>query len=219
MVDWLKLPLDVIWKHQMGERYWTWGRLIGITFTFKIPLFIIGSIMTYNKPPPPTGAMFKDYIAIEGFIVVMWIFGVANLIEISNRRKRGIQSYSYFWGTPRFFPDKAIVHCFVIPLCSAGIATAYLWLYQPMAVYLYILSCIQMFDAIGDYRKQRIQQLDQHDRALRMEWRVIGEERAREPELEIVGIAKPPVRSAADEELAFNKRWQKVLSQLPQKSV
>jgi hypothetical protein len=25
------LPLDVIWKHQMGERYCTWARLVGLT--------------------------------------------------------------------------------------------------------------------------------------------------------------------------------------------
>ena len=201
----------------MGERHWTWGRLIAHTFFCKISLFIIGSIMIYNKPPPPLPQTFKDYIpfiTIEGFILIMWIFGVANLIEIHNRRKRGIVWHSYYWGTPRFLPDRPIVHCLAIPLGSTLIATVCLWLFSPLAVYLYILAGLQMLDATDTYHKRRIEKLDRSDREISLEIKTNEYENDHRPKLEIVRIAKPPVRTAANQESDFNERWQKVLKPL-----
>jgi len=213
---WFTLPLDVIWKHQMGERHWTWGRLIGHTFFFKIPLFIIGGIMTYHTPPdvdPPQ--TFKDYIpfiAIEGFILIMWIFGVANLIEIRNRRRRGIEGYSYYWGTPRFLPDKPIVHWLVIPLGSALIATGCLWLCPSLGVYLYILAGLQMLDATDTYRARRIDKQDRRDREIDMEIKTAELESGYRGPLDIVRIAAPPRQiRTPEQEARFETRWQKVL--------
>ena len=213
---WFTLPLDVIWKHQMGERHWTWGRLIGHTFFFKIPLFIIGGIMTYHNPPdvdPPQ--TFKDYIpfiAIEGFILIMWIFGVANLIEIRNRRRRGIEGYSYYWGTPRFLPDKPVVHWLVIPLGSALIATGCLWLCPALGVYLYILAGLQMLDATDTYRARRIEKLDRRDREIDMEIKTAELESGYRGPLDIVRIAAPPRQiRTPEQEARFETRWQKVL--------
>jgi hypothetical protein len=213
---WFTLPLDVIWKHQMGERHWTFLRLIAHTFFFKIPLFIIGGIMTYRNPPetdlPSTFTGNIPFISIEGFILIMWIFGVANLVEIHNRRKRGIEWYSHYWGTPRFLPDKPIVHWLVIPLGSALIATGCWWLCPAMGVYFYILAGLQMLDATDTYRARRVEKLDRRDREIDMEIKTAELEYGYRGPLEIVRIATPAQRMRTPEqESRFEARWQKVL--------
>jgi len=213
---WFTLPLDVIWKHHMGERHWTFPRLIGHTFFFKLPLFVIGGIMTYRNPPetglPSTFTGNIPFMAIEGFILIMWIFGVANLVEIHNRRKRGIEWYSHYWGTPRFLPDKPIVHWLVIPLGSALIATGCWWLCPAMGVYFYILAGLQMLDATDTYRARRVEKLDRRDREIDMGIKTAELEASHHGPLDVVRIATPPQRTRPpDQEARFESRWRKIL--------
>jgi hypothetical protein len=85
------------------------------------------------------------------------------------RRKRSIEWYSHYWGTPRFLPDKPVVHWLFIPLGSALIAIGCLWLFPLLGVYLYVLASLQMMDATDTYRARRIEKLDRRDQEIEME--------------------------------------------------
>ena len=113
---WFTLPLDVIWKHHMGERHWTWLRLVAHTFVIPFALFFL---MLLAFPdlfvPPPGHDLHRETFALQGFLLMMWIFGLANLWEIRRRRKAGIQGHTYYRGKPRFLPDNLVVRCLIIP--------------------------------------------------------------------------------------------------------
>jgi hypothetical protein len=219
-MGWFKLPLDVIWKHDMGGRYWTWRSLIGQTFFIW---FIVSFMLFFFFPDqavmPVTHEMtFKDYlptIATNGFLLLLWIFGVANLLEIRKRRKRGIKYYSYYWGTPRFLPDKSVVHWLVIPLCNGLIAFGVFKLFHALGIYLFILTVIQFAYTSRYYDSKKIDKIDRRDREILLEIKTGEYENDHQPQLEIARIAKPPVRTTANQESAFNERWQKILKQSP----
>lgn len=213
---WFKLPLDVIWKHDMGERYWTWGSLVGQTFFIS---FIINFMLLFFFPDqevlPVTHKMtFTDYlpmITTDGFLLLLWIFGVANLLEIRQRRRRGIEYHSYYWGTPRFLPDKPIVHWLVIPMCNGLIAFGVFKLFHALGIYLFILTAMQFSYTRNWYVSKQVNKIDRRDREILLEIKTREYENDHQPQLEIVRIAKPPVRTVAYQESAFNERWQKVL--------
>jgi hypothetical protein len=217
-MGWFKLPLDVIWKHDMGDRYWTWGSLIGQTFFIS---FIINFMLLFFFPdqafPAPTHKItFKDYlpmITTSSFLLLLWIFGVANLLEIRKRRKRSDDYYSYYWGTPRFLPDKPIVHWLVIPLCNGLIAFGVFKLFHALGIYLFILTVMQFGYTREWYVSKQIDKVDRRDREILLEIKTAEWEGDHQPQLEIVRIARPPVRTAANQESAFNQFWQKVLKQ------
>ena len=217
---WFKLPLDVIWKHDMGDRYWTWGSLIGQTFFIS---FIINFMLLFFFPDqavlPVTHQMtFKDYlprITTDIFLLLLWIFGVANLLEIRQRRKRGIEYHSYYWGRPRFLPDKPIVHWLVIPLCNGLIAFGVFKLFHALGIYLFILTAMQFGYTRSWYVAEQVGKIDRRDREISLEIKTNEYENDHQPQLEIVRIVKPPVRAATNEESTFNERWQKVLKQPP----
>jgi hypothetical protein len=201
----------------MGERQWTWGRLICQTIFIKI---IIGFMLLFFFPdqavlPITHQVTFKDYlpyITTDGFLLLVWIFGVANLWEIRQRRKAGIQSYSYYWGTPRFFPDKPVVHWLVIPLCSGLIAFGVFRLFHALGIYLFILTALQFMSAVDCYRDNRLDKINRKDREILMDIKTAELENDRQPQLEIVRIAKPASRTRPPEETAqFNARWEKIL--------
>lgn len=216
-MGWFKLPLDVIWKHDMGERFWTWGSLIGQTFFIK---FIMGFMLLFFFPdqavlPITHKVTFKDYLPVittDSFVLLLWIFGVANLLEIRRRRKRGIEYYSYYWGTPRFLPDKPVVHWLVIPLCNGLIAFGVFKLFHALGIYLFILTVLQFAYTRDWYVSKQIDKVDRRDREILLEIKTDEYESDRQPQLEIVRNAKPPVRMASNQESAFNERWQKVLT-------
>ncbi len=215
-MDWFKLPLDVIWKRDMGERYWTWVSLIGQTFFI---LFIVNFILFFFFPdqavlPVTHKVTFKDHlpmITTDSFLLLLWIFGVANLLEIRRRRKRGIEYYSYYWGRPRFLPDKPIVHWLIIPLCNGLIAFGVFKLFHALGIYLFILTALQFGYTSNYFDSKKIDKIDRRDREILLEIKTDEYEGDRQPQLEIVRIAKPPVRTSVNEESAFNQRWKKVL--------
>src|SRR5579863_7820092 len=106
---WFTLPLDVIWKHQMGERHWTLPRLVAHTFCIQWGVFFLMLLAFPDRLVPPPGQHdYRAVFTVCGFLLLMWVFGLANLWEIRKRRKAGIQWHSYYWGRPRCLSDKPI---------------------------------------------------------------------------------------------------------------
>ena len=216
-MDWFKLPLDVIWKHDMGERYWTWGRLITQTLFVK---FIVSFMLLFFFPdqavlPITHTVTFQDYLPLittDGFLLLVWILGVANLLEIRKRRKAGIQYYSHYWGTPRFFPDKPIVHWLIIPLGSGLIAFGVFCLFRALGIYLFLLTAMQFLYAADCYRSNRIEKINRKDREIHMDIKTAELEQGNRAGLDMVRIAKPSQRMRRLEETEqFEARWKKVL--------
>ncbi|MGH7954139.1 MAG: hypothetical protein ACREFE_19775, partial [Limisphaerales bacterium] len=124
---------------------------VKLHYLWKRSRFIIGFMVLFFFPdqavlPITYKATFKDYLPLittDGFLLLVWIFGVANLLEIRKRRKRGIEYYSYYWGRPRFLPDKPIVHWLVIPLCNGLIAFGVFKLFHALGIYLFLLTVMQ----------------------------------------------------------------------------
>ncbi|MGA2747607.1 MAG: hypothetical protein ABSG59_02440 [Verrucomicrobiota bacterium] len=213
----LCFPLDVIWKHHMGERYCTWIKLIVVTFAMHfgfayITIFYMAQGRLTNPRIIPARWDDPVYaIAYYGMTLATWIFAVKNLLEIRRRKKAGIRLHSYYIGTPRFLPDKPIVQSFVIP---AGSFLAGLLLYQivrPIGVYVCIAAVFQRWVYSRLYKEERTRQMDQQDRELLNAWR--SGEAGRHAPPTVVQVAKqaPGAHSGAAEESAFNERWQQVL--------
>jgi hypothetical protein len=216
-MDWFKLPLDVIWKHDMGERYWTWGRLICQTLFIK---FIVSFMLLFFFPdqavlPITHMVTLRDYLPLittDGFLLLVWIFGVANLLEIRKRRKAGVRYYSYYWGTPRFFPDKPIVHWLIIPLGSGLVAYGIFCLFHALGIYLFLLTAMQFLYAADCYRSNRIEKINRKDREILMDIKTAELEQSNHAGLDMVRIAKPSQRARRPEETEqFEARWKKVL--------
>jgi hypothetical protein len=213
-------PLDVLWKHQMGERYCSWGKLILVTFgmhfgfTYISIFYMAQSHLTNSRIIPAKWDDTVYALAYYGVTLVTWIFAVSNLLEIRRRRKAGILLHSFYIGTPRFLPDKPLVQSFVIP---AGSFLAGLALYQivrPVGLYVCIAAVFQRWTYSRLYKEERTRQMDQQDRELMNGWKS-GEAGRQTPPI-IVEVAKrtPSVHSGAKES-AFKERWQGVLNRPP----
>ena len=136
----------------------------------------------------------------------------ANLWEIRQRKKAGIQWHTYYWGTPRFLPDNAFIRCLIIPLGSGGMAYGFYRLSPPLGIYLYCMAAMQFVDAVDSYRTKRIKKLDRSDREIGMEIKTAELENRNRGSLEIVRVAKPSSRMRLPEEIEqFEARWKNVL--------
>ena len=210
---WFTLPLDVIWKHHMGERHLTFVRLIAHTFVIKFAvLFLMLLAFPDHLGPSPGPDQYREAFTLYGFILVVWIFALANLWEIRKRRKAGIQWHTHYWGNPRFLPDKPIVHCLIIPIGSGFIAYGLYRLFPPLGVYLFIMAAMQFLDTTDSYRAKRVEKLNRSDREIQMKIKTAEAEGSYRGPLEIVRIAKPSRRTRSSEETdQFEARWKKVL--------
>lgn len=210
---WFTLPLDVIWKHHMGERHCTFLRLIAHTLVIKWAVFLLMLLAFPNDLVPEPGPLrYSGWFALYGFILVMWIFGLANLWEIRRRRKAGIRWHTHYWGRPRFLPDWPIVHCLVIPIGSGLIAYRLFRLFPPLGIYLFIMAGMQFLEATDAYRARRIEKLNRSDREIHMRIKTAELEESYRGPLDIVRIAPPSKRTRTPEQDAlFHARWQRVL--------
>lgn len=167
---WFTLPLDVIWNHDMGERHWTLLRLVAHTFVIQWAIFFLMILAFPDRLVPPPGQHdYRGALTVVGFLLAMWIFGLANLWEIRQRKRSGIQLHTSYWGKPRFLPDKPIVHWLVIPVGSAVIAYGLYLLFPPLGIYLFGMAAMQFLDATDTYRARRIEKLDRADREIQSE--------------------------------------------------
>lgn len=208
---WFTLPLDVIWKHEMGERYWTFLRLIAHTFVTQFAAFFLMFLAfpSWLAAPPSQG--WRVALALYGFIALVWIFGLANLREIRMRRKAGIQWHTHYWGTPRFFPDKPIVRCLVIPAGSGLIACCIYLLFPPLGVYLFLMAAAQFVDAADTYHARKVEKLDRNDREIHMKIKAAEVENSYRGPVDVVRIAAPaPKTRIPEQEAAFQSRWKSV---------
>ena len=213
---WFTLPLDVIWKHHMGERHWTFLRLVAHTCVLQLAvLYLMLLAFPDQLVPSPSQDDHQQVtraVAVWSFIGLIWIFGLANLWEIRRRKKAGIQWHTHYWGEPRFLPDKPIVHCLIIPIGSGLIAYGFYRLSQPLGIYLFTMAAIQFLHATDMRRDERTEKLDRRDREIEMEIKTDELEGSHRGPLAIVRIPKPPKRTRAPEQEAeFESRWQKVL--------
>ena len=213
---WFTLPLDVIWKHNMGERRWTFLRLVAHTFVIQFAVFYLILLAFPDQLVPKPGqddhVQTRQAFALYGFILLMWIFGLANLWEIRKRTKAGIQWHTYYWGEPRFLPDKPFVRGLIIPLGSGLIAYGFFRVSHPVGIYLFSMAALQFLDTTDTYRDRRNEKLNRRDREIDMEIKTAElEDGYREP-LEIVRVAKPASRARrAEEAEQFEARWKNVL--------
>jgi hypothetical protein len=210
---WFTLPLDVIWKHHMGERHWTFLRLMVHTFVIKWAVFLLMLLAFPDDLVPLTDQRgYKQFAVLCGFILLMWIFGLANLWEIRKRRKAGIQWHTHYWGKPRFLPDKAIVHCLIIPIGSALMAYGFYRLFPPLGIYLFIMAAIQFIATTDSYRNERIEKLNRADREIQMSIKADELEFTQRGPLDIIRVPPAPKRVRHHEhEAMFVARWSNVL--------
>jgi hypothetical protein len=213
---WFTLPLDVIWKHHMGERHWTFLSLVAHTFVMQGAMFFLILLAYPGQLVAPPGQsdyqQVRNAFALYGFILLMWIFGLANLWEIHQRKKAGIQWHSYYRGRPRFLPDKPIINCLIIPLGSGLIAYGCYRLSHPLGIYLFGMAVVQFLDAPDNYHKCEVEKLDRRDREIEMQIKSTEMENSHHAPLDIVRIATPRRRMrTSEQEAQFEARWQKVL--------
>lgn len=197
----------------MGGRHCTFLRLVGHTFVTWGAVFFLMVLAFPNQLVPPRGQHdYRAAFALNGFILLMWIFGLTNLWEIRQRKKAGIQWHTYYWGLPRFLPDNALVRCLIIPLGSGGIAYGFYRLFPPLGIYLFSMAAMQLVDAVDSYRTKRSEKLDRNDREISMEIKTAELENRHRGPLEIVRVAKPSSRMRLPQEIEqFEARWKKVL--------
>jgi len=197
----------------MGGRHCTFLRLVGHTFVTWGAMFFLILLAFPNQLVPPRGQPdYRATFAVNGFLLGMWIFGLANLLEIRQRKKAGIQWHSHYGGLPRFLPDNALVRCLIIPLGGGGIAYGLYRLSQPLGIYLFIMAAMQLVDAVDSYRTKRSEKLDRSDREISMEIKTAELENRNRGPLEIVRVAKPSSRMRLPQEIEqFEARWKKVL--------
>jgi hypothetical protein len=214
--------LDIIWKHDMGERHWKFAGLVGHTFLLHFAVFFLMLLAFPSELVLPAGQKQPIYHSIAilyFFLLLMWIFGLANLWEIHQQKKAGVQGHTHYWGTPRFLPDKPVVHWLIIPFGSALFAGVICWLFRPLGIYLFFLAVLQFVDTTDVYKQRQIEKLNRRDREIEMAIKIAEIEHDHRPELEIVRVARPQnrPRSAPDtaKDSDFNTRWKNVLQQQP----
>jgi len=168
------LPLDVIWKHQMGERYCTWPRLVALTYVMcfaimMMALFFLSSPTLLSPKTPKFIGAVLGLIGFYGLPLLMWIFGAKNIAEIGQRKKAGVQVHSYYMGTPRFLSDKEIVHRLVIPAGSILAGAVFFPFLAPFGAYIAFMGLCQ-FLTCSDIRTQnQTRKMDEEDRKMARE--------------------------------------------------
>jgi hypothetical protein len=218
IMSWLCFPLDVLWKHHMGERYCNLVKLLIVGFATKWFMFYIGIFfMGGNTPamnpkiihhPSDDMQMGISIICYYGFMLIYWIFGIANLLEIRKRKKAGIQLHSYYIGIPRFLPDKPIVHTLVIPVTDFLIGLGVYQIIRPFGIYLCTAAVFQRWIFKSIFKQEHTAEMDRRDRILLHESKS-GQHLTRPTGL--VQVAGNGAAHIAADETTFNERWKNVL--------
>jgi hypothetical protein len=213
---WFSLPFEVIWKHHMGERRWTAFDLISHTIAIYGAVFLMTVFFFPDMAVPLTGhdqhLMERQMQALNGFVLLMWILGLANLWEIRKRRKAGIEWHTYYRGKPRFLPDTFFFQFFVIPLGSGLIAYGFFRLAHPLGIYLFGMAFFQFVNPPGHLFKHEAESLDRRDREMELENKIARMENDRRGSWDVVRVAKPESRMRrAEETEQFETRWKTVL--------
>ena len=213
---WFPLPFEVIWKHDMGERRLTWFDLVTHTIAIYGAVIFMTIFFIPDMAVPPAGhvdhRMEWQMDALNGFVLTFWILGIANLWEVRQRKKAGIEWHTYYVGKPRFLPNTPFFKGIVIPLGSGLIAYGFFRLAHPLGIYLFGMAFSQFVNTPDDRHKRRIEKLDRRDREMELESKIAHIENDRRGPLDIVRVAKPSQRTRRIEEIEqFEARWKNVL--------
>jgi hypothetical protein len=221
IMSWLCFPLDVIWKHHMGERYCNLIKLLIVGFAAKWLMFYISIFFMADNPAinpkiktqmPEMEQASIGLICFYGFMLIYWILGIANLLEIRRRKKAGIKLHSYYIGVPRFLPDKPIVHTLAIPGIDFLIGLTVFQIIRPFGIYLCIAAVFQRWILKSIFKQERTAEMDRQDRELLHEWK--SGQRQTMP-TSLVQIAKTHAARPVADETGFKEHWQRVLKQTP----
>jgi hypothetical protein len=217
LMAWFCFPLDVIWKHHMGERYCSvvkffMAGFVAFLWQFYIAIFFMADNPVIN-PQIKTHLREDEQASIAvyayyGFMLVYGFLGIANLIEIRRRKKAGIKLHSYYLGTPRFLPDRPIVHTLVIPVIDFLIGWGVFQIIRPFGIYLCIAAVFQRWIFKSIFKQERTAEMDRQDRMLLQDWKS-GQYRTVPTSL--VQVARNHPVPIQDGDAAFNERWKKVL--------
>ena len=215
LMAWFCFPLEVLWKHHMGERH---GGLVKLVVAGFIAYWWVGYIDIFFMADNPASnpkiklpgmeeaslAMFCFY----GFMIIYGILGLANVREIRRRKKAGIKLHSYYPGVPRFLPDRPFVHSLVIPAADFLIGLGVFQIIRPLGIYVCIGAVFQRWIFKSIFKQQHSREMDRQDRIALQEWKS-GQHLTGPTGL--VRVAKnAPAHSVADE-TKFKERWKKVL--------
>jgi hypothetical protein len=221
IMSWLCFPLDVIWKHHMGERYCNLIKLLIVGFAAKWFMFYISIFFMADNPAinpkiktqmPEMEQADIGLICFYGFMLIYWILGIANLLEIRRRKKAGIKLHSYYIGVPRFLPDKPIVHTLAIPGIDFLVGLGVFQIIRPFGIYLCIAAVFQRWIFKSIFKEEHTRNMDRQDRELLQEWK-FGQQQTAPTSL--VQVAKAQAAHGQTDEGVFNERWQRVLNQMP----
>ncbi len=217
LMAWFCFPLDVIWKHHMGERYcgivkffmagfiaFWWFSYINVFFMADNPP--VNPQIKTHMPEPEQGDI--AFYCLFAFLLVYGILGIANLVEIHRRKKAGIKLHSYYLGTPRFLPDRPIVHTLVIPVTDFLIGWGVFQIIRPFGIYLCIAAVFQRWIFKSVFKQERTAEMDRQDRMLLQDWKS-GQYRTVPTSLAQVARNQPTQNQTED--AAFNERWKNVL--------
>jgi hypothetical protein len=217
IMSWLCFPLDVIWKHHMGERYCNLIKLLIVGFASKWIMAYISIFFMADNPAinpkiktqmPEMEQASIGLICFYGFMLIYWILGIANLLEIRRRKKAGIKLHSYYIGVPRFLPDKPIVHTLAIPGIDFLIGLAVYQIIRPFGIYLCIAAVFQRWIFKSVFKQEHTAEMDRQDRMLLQDWKS-GQYRTVPTSL--AQVARNPPALNQTEDAAFNERWKNVL--------
>lgn len=207
----LVFPLDLIWRHQMGERFCSWGKLIGITFGMRYAIAYI-SIFTGDLGAQSTlhpGALLILDLTVLGLTPLIWILFLLNRLEIRRRKKSGIELHTYFMGLPRFLPNNKFVREWFIPFGSLMLGVGFYQLFRPVGIFVCVMALFQWCVYCGMDRQERIRKMDQMDRVLMQQYK------SGEHENPIPGVVQVSrvsnLQTGTTDETIFNERWKGVL--------
>jgi hypothetical protein len=214
---WFPLPFEVIWKHHMGERQWTVFDLVSHTIVIYLAVITISIFCFPDMAVPsinhPDHRMERQMYALEGFILVIWILGIANLWEIRKRKKSGIVLHTYYRGVPRFLPNTSLYKCLIIPFGSGLVAYGFYRFGGPaLGIYLFGMALSQLAHASDGGLQRETEKLDRRDREIELENKIARIENDQHGSWDVVRIAKPSQKPRRPEEIEqFEARWKKVL--------
>ena len=199
----------------MGERQWTVFDLLSHTVAIYFAVLFLTIFFFPDMAVPLTGhdqhLMEKQMDALNVFLLVMWVLGLANLWEIRKRKKAGIEWHTYYRGEPRFLPNTDLYNCLVLPLGSGLIAYGVFRFAHPLGIYLFGMAFAQ-FAKMPINHNHEVEKLDRRDREIELANKVARIENDQRGGLDIVRIAKRSDWTDRTQELEqFEARWKNVL--------
>jgi hypothetical protein len=181
----LGYPLDVLWKHHMGERHlrpwkaWSHLFLIGglLTTAFvtsnqdeakeiniaKKEEMLGHSTNIASMAIEKRNVLIQNAAALAIFQGLVWGCVVLNLFEVRNKKKQGIRWYSRFSGVPRFLPDDQLSNLWLIPGCSFAIGLWLSTIFIGLGTYIMVCAFFQCLAYAMQVRQEYNRFLDGQD--------------------------------------------------------